>query len=59
MTYPAALDLAARHGLQREFAASYRQARHWWAFWIREEDAVWSALVDCDLPVQEPEKEQQ
>lgn len=51
MTYPAALALAARYGLQREFAASYRQVRPWWAFWIREADAVWSALVDCDLSI--------
>jgi hypothetical protein len=49
MTYPAALALAARYGLQREFAMSYRQVRPWWAFWISKEDAVWSALVDCDL----------
>ena len=49
MTYPAALALDAHYGLQREFAMSYRQVRPWWAFWISEERAVWSALVDCDL----------
>tara|TARA_R100001230_G_C5685778_1_gene194892 strand:+ start:2164 stop:2313 length:150 start_codon:yes stop_codon:yes gene_type:complete len=49
MTYPAALALAARYGLQREFAMSYRQVRPWWAFWISEAWAVQMSLEDCDL----------
>ncbi|MDP1543159.1 MAG: hypothetical protein Q8L99_08420 [Polycyclovorans sp.] len=48
MTYPAALALAARYGLQREFAASYRQVRPWWAFWINEAWALQMPPEDSD-----------
>lgn len=49
MSYAEGLALAARYGLQREFAMSYRQARPWWVFWISEAWAVQMSLEDCDL----------
>lgn len=49
MTFQQGYGLAARHGLKREFSHAYRWIKPWYAFWIREHEAVRMALAEWDL----------
>ena len=51
MTYQQGLAIAKQYGLVSEYRRAYRYFKPWWRFWVRESDAVASALEDWDMGV--------